>query len=52
MQKMEGVSTDVTLVASVICWSLLHTLSYPAGDEISDNDIAQLAKLLQQLDGR
>ncbi len=51
MQKMEGVSTDVTLVASVICWSLLHTLSYP-GDEISDNVIAQLAKLLQQLNRR
>ena len=52
MQKVKGLSKDVTLVASVVCWRLLHMLSFPAGDKFSDNSIAWLAKLLQQLDDK
>ena len=40
MQQVEGLSSDYTMVASVIGWSFLHMFSFPAGDEISDNDIA------------
>ena len=39
-QKWEGLATDVFVVASVICWSPVYMLIFPAGDEISDNDLA------------
>ena len=52
MQKVKGLSKDVTLVASMVCWRLLHMLGFTAGDEFSDNSIAWFAKLPQQLDDK